>query len=244
MTKACTVCSKSFASEQALQAHMNATKHNARANLQRQSESSKAKPQFYCGMCEKAFAEKAYLQQHMSYHVMPPLSFKCSKMPEVFPHLGSTTTASERLFSLRWSPLGSNRLLLRTQTPQSVLLTVVLSALSHLIILKPWSNIPNLAAAFPIIVKTARKSSEAKMLSNNHIELIHSVQERPSRMIVSRARRYSRPQELLNAHKESSVKAPVSPYSCFACAKFFKSETEAQKHMAKAHGVCSSAPRK
>ena len=85
MIKACTVCSKSFASEQALQAHMSATKHNARVNLQRQSESSKAKPQFYCGMCEKAFVEKAYLQQHMSYHVMPPLSFTCSKCQKFFP---------------------------------------------------------------------------------------------------------------------------------------------------------------
>jgi len=112
MTKACTVCSKSFASEQALQAHMNATKHMLVRIFNDNQNHQKPNLNSIVACARKPSREKAYLQQHMSYHVM--LHFLSNAaMPEVFPHLGSTTTASERLFSLRWSlweataPLGT-----------------------------------------------------------------------------------------------------------------------------------------
>lgn len=242
MTKACTVCSKSFASEQALQAHMNATKHNARANLQRQSESSKAKPQFYCGMCEKAFAEKAYLQQHMSYHVMPPLSFKCSKCQKFFP----TSEALQQHPNASSPCVGLSG---KQQAPLANPNPTVGASYSCSICPQSFNN--------PEALKQHSKSCSnvsyncedctevfrSQDALNNHIRAIHSVPRASQSYDRIESKTIFKAPGVLNVHKESSVKAPVSSYSCFACAKFFKSETEAQKHMAEAHGVCSSAPR-
>jgi len=235
MTKACTVCSKSFASEQALQAHMNATKHNARANLQRQSESPKADLQFYCGMCEKAFAEKAYLQQHMSYHVMPLLSFKCSKCQKFFP----TSEALQQHPNASSPCVGLSG---KQQAPPTNPNPAASTSYNCSICAQSFNN--------PKALKQHSKSCEdctevfrSQDALNSHIRAIHSVPRASQSYDRIESKTIFKPPGALNAHKGSSVKAPVSPYSCFACAKFFKSETEARKHMAEVHGVCSSAPR-
>jgi len=242
MTKACTVCSKSFASEQALQAHVNATKHNARANLQRQSESSKANPQFYCGMCEKAFAEKAYLQQHMSYHAMPPLSFKYSKCQKSFPTseaLQQHPNASSPCVGLS----GQQQAPLANPNPAasaSYSCSVCAQSFNNPEALKQHSkSCCNVSYNCEDCTEVFRSQDAL----NSHIRAIHSVPGASQSYDRIESKTIFKAPGALNAHKGSSVKAPVSPYSCFACAKFFKSGTEAQKHMVEAHGVCSSAPR-
>ena len=221
---------------------MSATKHNARANIQRQSESSKANSQFYCGMCEKVFAEKAYLQQHMSYHVMPPLSFKCSKCQKFFPTseaLKQHPNASSPCVGLsgqQYAPLANSN----PAACASYSCSICAQSFNNPEALKQHSksccNVSYKCEDCPEVFKS-------QDVLNSHIRAIHSVPRASQSYDCIESKTIFEAPRALNAHKASSVKAPVSPYSCFACAKFFKSEIEAQKHMAEVHGVYSSAPR-
>lgn len=178
--------------------------------------------------------KKTDLQQHISYHLMSSLSFKCGTCQKLFP-----TSKALQQHSNASSPcigLTSQR-----QTSLAKSKYAFHDTYSCSVCGQSFGNLEDLKKHSKCGAYT--KTFRNRDALHSHASTTRSIPRASQAHDCAEGENSSKGPEPLNTPKVKPAKAPVSPYSCFTCVKFFKNEAEVQKHMAEVHGVQPSALR-